>query len=250
MKKYLFVDLDDTLFSSLPKCPDHDDLQAVAFLKDGSACSFTTAKQRAFLSMASQSMTLIPTTARNSDAFGRVDLAFDDYKIINYGGVVLAPTGVPDQSWLETMRGEMAASLSGLRRAISIIDEFSQRVGLAGKARLIEDYGIPFYVVVKDPDKIAERLALIEQDALAPWLASEGKAFYVHRNGNNLAVLPKALNKARAVEYVIGLLRNTHGQVMTMGMGDSRSDARFMAACDYAIVPRGTQLAALSLGAL
>ena len=250
MKKYLFVDLDDTLFSSLPKCADQQDLHAVAFLKDGAACSFTTAKQRAFLSMASQSMTLIPTTARNSDAFGRVDLPFDDYKIINYGGVVLAPNGLADQVWLEIMRDEMAASLVGLRRAISIIDEFSQRMGLAGKARLIEDYGIPFYVVVKDPDKVAERLALIEQDALTPWIASEGSEFYVHRNGNNLAVLPKALNKARAVEYVISLLRKNYGQVLTMGMGDSRSDARFMAACDYAIVPSGTQLAALTLGTL
>lgn len=250
MKKYLFVDLDDTLFSSLPKCGDEQDVRAVAFLKDGSACSFTTSKQRAFLSMVSQSMTLIPTTARNSDAFGRVDLAFDDYKIINYGGIVLAPSGAPDQPWLQKMRDEMAAALPGLRRAISIIDEFSQRAGLAGKARLIEDYGIAFYVVVKDPDKVAERLALIDKDALAPWIASEGKEFYVHRNGNNLAVLPKALNKARAVAYVTGLLRDNHGEVLTMGMGDSRSDARFMAACDYAIVPSGTQLAALSLGAL
>jgi len=33
-------------------------------------------------------------------------------------------------------------------------------------------------------------------------------------------------------------------------MGDSRSDARFMAACDYAIIPTGTQLAALTVGAL
>ena len=249
MKKYLFVDLDDTLFSSLAKCADQADLQAVAFLKDGSACSFTTSKQRAFLSMASRSMTLIPTTARNSDAFGRVDLVFDDYKIIDYGGVVLEPGGMPDPIWLQKMRDEMAAALPGLCQAKALIDEFSQRAGLPGRARLIEDYGIPFYVVVKDPDKLAERLALIERDALRPWMASEGTDFYIHRNGTNLVVLPKTLDKAHAVEYVIGLLRESHGQVMTMGMGDSRSDARFMTACDYAILPSGTQLEALLLGA-
>jgi hypothetical protein len=33
-------------------------------------------------------------------------------------------------------------------------------------------------------------------------------------------------------------------------MGDSLSDARFMAACDYAIVPGRTQLARLALEAL
>jgi hydroxymethylpyrimidine pyrophosphatase-like HAD family hydrolase len=250
LKKYLFVDLDDTLFSSLPKCPKEQDLHPAAFLKDGSACSFSTPKQRAFLDMAKQGMTLIPATARNSDAFGRVDLPFADYKIINYGGIVLAPDGTPDAPWLHKMRGEMGAALPGLRRAMAIIDAFSQGAGLAGKARLIEDYGIPFYVVVKDRDKVAERLAPIEHDALAPWIAAEGKDFYIHRNGNNLAVLPKALNKAHAVAYVIGLLRAAHGEVLTMGMGDSRSDARFMAACDYAIVPRGTQLAALALETL
>lgn len=250
MKKYLFVDLDDTLFSSLTKCATDSDLQPVAFLKDRSACSFTTSKQRAFFSMVNDTMTLIPATARNQDAFSRVDLPFSDYKIINYGGVVLTPAGEPDAEWLESMRIEMASALPGLRKVMSIIDEFAQSAGLGGGARLIEDFDIPFYVVVKDPEKVGERLAMIDTRAVAPWIAGEGKDFYVHRNGNNLAVLPKALNKVRAVEYITRVLREKYGEVLTMGMGDSRSDARFMAACDYAIVPNGTQLAALTVGAL
>ena len=74
--------------------------------------------------------------------------------------------------------------------------------------------------------------------------------YFIHRNGNNLAVLPKTLNKARAVAYLRAELEAEHGPIVSFGMGDSRSDARFMAECDYAIIPNGTQLAALTVAAL
>ena len=115
---------------------------------------------------------------------------------------------------------------------------------------MIEDFATPFYLVVKDPDKLAERLAPLERDVVRPWIAAGGRDYFVHRNGNNLAILPRALDKAHAVAHVHGALRAEHGEILTFGMGDSRSDARFMAACDYAIVPRGTQLAGLTVEAL
>ena len=251
MKKFLFVDLDDTLFQTPGKCADEKDLHPAAYLKDGSVCSFSTPRQRAFFELMDREMTLIPATARNRDALSRVGLAFSSYAIIDYGGVVLAPSGALDTDWLDIMRADMALALDGLKEAIEVIDRYSASAGLKGRARLIEDYATPFYIVVKDPDKQAERLEGIEREALAPWIASEkGQDFYLHRNGNNLAVLPIALNKARAVHYLRQQLQAEHGHIMTLGMGDSKSDARFMAACDYAIVPSGTQLAALTVAAL
>lgn len=250
MKKFLFVDLDDTLFQTPGKCVKEEDLRPAAYLKDGTACSFTTSRQRAFFELMQREMTLIPATARNRDALSRVDLPFASYSIIDYGGVVLEPGGTVDAMWLETMRVDMARALDGLQEAMQLIDVYSERAGLKGRARLIEDCSTPFYIVVKDPEKKAERLEQIEREAVAPWIATAGKDFFIHRNGNNLAVLPKTLNKARAVEHVRRRLEAEHGEIMTLGMGDSKSDARFMAACDYAIVPSGTQLAALTLAAL
>lgn len=251
MKKFLFVDLDDTLFQSPGKCANEKNLHPTAYLKDGSACSFSTPRQRAFFELMDREMTLIPTTARNHDALSRVGLTFSSYAIIDYGGVVLSPKGTPDGDWLEQMRTDMALALDGLKEATEVIDRYSASVGLKGRARLIEDYATPFYIVVKDPDKQAERLERIEREALTGWIASDtGQNFYLHRNGNNLAVLPKKLNKARAVYHLRQRLEKEHGDIMTLGMGDSKSDARFMAACDYAIVPSGTQLAALTVGGL
>ena len=250
MKKFLFVDLDDTLFQTPGKCASQEDLQPAAFLKDGSACSFTTHRQRAFLAMAEREMSLIPTTARNRDAFARVALSFHDFAIIDYGGVVLTPEREPDAFWLKQMRVEMQKTLSGLVCVKQLIDQFAPTIGCDAQARIIEDFGVPFYLVMKDPQKLDERLEVIEREVVGPWLATEGGEYSIHRNGNNLAVLPRTLNKARAVEYVRTKLEALHGEIVSFGMGDSRSDARFMSMCDYAIVPGGTHLANLTLSAL
>ncbi|MBJ7312860.1 hypothetical protein ACFOLJ_28125 [Rugamonas sp. CCM 8940] len=247
MKKFLFADLDDTLFQSLEKCGARDDLQAAAVLKDGVACSFSTAGQRALFDFMQDGMTVIPATARNLDAFRRVRLDFHSYAVINYGGVVLLPDGSADRAWLERMRPLMLAAQDGLAELAGLVDAHVAAAGQRGRARVIEDFSIPFYLVFKDADKIAARLEPIEREVVLPWLEARGHDYFIHRNGNNLAVLPNALNKSHAVAYVTELLRGEHGALLTFGMGDSRSDARFMAACDYAIVPRGSQLARLAL---
>ena len=261
LKKFLFADLDDTLFQTFDKATalsSHrgvhrgggDVLEPAAYYKDGSICSYTTGAQRAFLAFVQDGMTLIPTTARDHDGLRRVHLPFDSYAVINYGGVVLLPGGATHAPWLEGMRAAMHTALPGLLDLAAHIDDYAQRTGYGGRARMIEDFATPFFLVVKDPDKQHERLAPLEMDVVLPWIADGNKDYVVHRNGNNLAILPKALDKAHAVACVTELLRAEHGDIVTFGMGDSRSDAPFMAACDYAIVPRATQLAGITVGAL
>ena len=250
MKKFLFVDLDDTLFQSPGKSPGQSDLHPAAFLKDGTAYSFTTPLQRSFFEMINREMILIPVTARNHNAFNRVELKFFSYSIIDYGGLVLEPDGSVDKSWMNLMQVEMTRAFDGLNEVMDMINQYSIKAGFKARARLIEDYAIPFYVVYKDPDKLAEPLERITSEILEPWIAKMGHDFYVTHNGNNLAVLPATLNKKRAVMYLCQKLQDQHGDIMTIGMGDSKSDARFMAACDYAIVPRGTQLSEVTLAML
>ena len=250
MKKFLFVDLDDTLFQTPKKCLSETALEPAAYLKDGAPCSFTTPRQRAFFDFAQSGMTLIPATARNFDAFSRVGLPFSSYAVLDYGGIVLQPGGAQDAAWLALMQADMQIALPGLLDAMRVIDDFQARLGRPARARLIEDFATPFYIVVKDHEARAERLAEIEQEVLLPWLADAGADYFIHRNGNNLALLPKTLNKARAVAYLHAQLEAEHGPIISFGMGDSRSDARFMAACDYAIVPNGSQLAGLTLETL
>ncbi|OON59905.1 hypothetical protein B0920_21765 [Massilia sp. KIM] len=250
MKKFLFADLDDTLFQTFEKCGGAEALEPAAFYQDGSVCSYTTRAQRAFLSFVQDGMTVIPTTARDHGALRRVNLPFTSWAVIDYGGVILEPGGGVDRPWLERMREAMSAALPGLQELAAHMDAHAARSGYAGRTRMIEDFATPFFLVLKDPERNAARLAPIEHEIVRPWIADGDKPYCVHRNGNNLAILPKALDKANAVAHVTRQLRAEHGDIVTFGMGDSRSDARFMAACDYAIIPRGTQLAGLTVEAL
>jgi hydroxymethylpyrimidine pyrophosphatase-like HAD family hydrolase len=243
VKKFLFIDLDDTLFQTRAKCSEADHLLPAATLRDGTANSFSTARQRALLEWMSHNATLIPTTARDIESFGRVNLSFNSYSILNFGGLVLKPGGGLDEHWQAQMAAEMAKKQAGLEEVIGLIDAYCRAHELPNRGRLISDAGIPFFALLKDPDKNLERLSLIEQAVLAPWLNTPGCDYVLHSNGNNLALMPKSLDKSRAVEYVSGLLRAEHGEIITLGMGDSRSDAAFMALCDYAIIPRASQLA-------
>lgn len=250
LKKFLFADLDDTLFQTLEKCAVREGLEPAAYYSDGSVCSLTTPAQRAFFTFASEGMTVIPTTARSLDAFRRVDLGFSSYVILDFGGIILRPDGSIDRDWQGEMHAKMTAALPGLRQLAARINAWAERTGFKGRARLVEDAGTPFFIVVKDPDKIATNLLPIEDEVVRPWIADGHPDYCVHRNGNNLAILPVSLDKAHAVAYVTERLLREHGGIITFGMGDSRSDARFMADCDYAIIPRRTQLSSLTVEAL
>jgi len=250
LKKFLFADLDDTLFQTLEKCAVRENLEPAAYYANGSVCSLTTPAQRAFFAFASEGMTVIPTTARSIDAFRRVNLGFTSYAILNFGGVILQPDGSIDTEWQARMHEKMTAALPGLQQLGARINAHAVRSGFKGRARLVEDAGTPFFIVVKDPDKIVANLTPIEDEVVRPWIEDGHGDYCVHRNGNNLAILPPSLDKANAVAYITERLRREHTDIITFGMGDSRSDARFMADCDYAIIPRRTQLSKLTVEAL
>jgi hydroxymethylpyrimidine pyrophosphatase-like HAD family hydrolase len=253
LKKFLFADLDDTLFQTLEKCAGLgplESLEPAAYYSNGSICSYTTPAQRAFFALVSEGMTVIPTTARSLDAFSRVNLGFSSYAILNFGGIILQPDGAIDQDWQVRMDDLMQTALPGLQEIAAHIEDWCAQTGYGGRPRLVEDAGTPFFVVVKDPDKVALNLERVEREVVLPWLADDGNDYCVHRNGNNLAILPRTLDKAEAVAWITQRLRREHGEIVTFGMGDSRSDARFMADCDYAIIPRRTQLSKLTVETL
>jgi len=247
LKKFLFADLDDTLFQTLEKCAVRDALEPAAYYSNGSICSYTTPAQRAVFDFMSAGMTVIPTTARSLDAYSRVSLGFTSYAVLNFGGIILKPDGSIERDWQGRMHALMTAALPGLQDLASRIDAWASRTGYAGRTRMVEDAGTPFFIVVKDPDKLTANLETIEREVVLPWIADGRGDYCVHRNGNNLAILPTSLDKANAVAYVTERLRREHGEIITFGMGDSRSDARFMADCDYAIIPRRTQLSRLTV---
>jgi hypothetical protein len=228
LKKFLFADLDDTLFQTLEKCGGREALEPAAYYSNGSICSYTTPAQRAFFAFVDEGMTVIPTTARSLDAFARVNLGFTSYAVLNFGGIILQPDGSIERDWQGRMHALMTAALPGLQDLASRINAWADKTGYAGRTRMVEDAGTPFFIVVKDPDKVTANLETIEREVVLPWIANGHEDYCA---------------------YVTERLRSEHGEIITFGMGDSRSDARFMADCDYAIIPRRTQLSRLTVEA-
>ncbi|MEA3640698.1 MAG: haloacid dehalogenase [Lamprobacter sp.] len=248
MRKLVFLDLDDTLFQSHRKCPPDGALHPVARLRDGSAHSFMTGKQRAFWDWLAADATLVPTTARDLDALRRVDLPFQSWSILVYGGVLLDPSGSPDPEWLECMRGVSNDARGDLLDLLEQAQASIQANDLAARVRLVGEFGLPFYFVAKYRDGRDEDLAQLDAELIQPWLAAQGGAYRVHRNDNNLAVIPRGIGKEHAVRHLIDRLSHDGEALLTIGIGDSLIDGAFIAACDYCITPRDTQLFAATFG--
>jgi hydroxymethylpyrimidine pyrophosphatase-like HAD family hydrolase len=237
MRVHVFLDLDGTLFQTRPKCPPGEEVTSAAVRRDGTPLSFMTARQERLLELLRSADSVIPTTARNLDAFHRVTVSFSSLAILDFGGVLLQPDGSLDTEWDAIVRPQAHAIAAELKRHCEALLSFVDHHSLGVNVRLINDFDMPLYLVMKHPDGNLDALARIRKEALNDLDTSR---FFLHDNDNNLSVVPRFLGKERAVEYVIR--RHLGDDVMTIGVGDSFSDAAFLGVCDYAILPRHSQL--------
>lgn len=239
MQRFLFLDLDDTLFQTRRKCPSDEDLLPVGYARDGTPLSFMTPRQALLFDWLAETMTMIPTTARNLDAFRRVKLPFSDWAILNFGGVVLDANGQLHAPWHERMMAWTAETSPVLRDAQARLDDWIQTLGWEINCRLISDFELDLYVVLKHRDGNQQRLEELAARAREAWVDAPLK---VQLNDNNLTLVPNYLNKAAAVAHVLEHRVRGHGEHICFGMGDSLSDLGFLGLCDFSLIPRRSQI--------
>ena len=246
MQSYIFLDLDDTLFQTLRKCgtdanADDPKLAARAYLPDGSPNSFATDKQQWLWEWLERGFKIVPVTGRDGLAFERVVLPFQEEVVLNHGAVILNKQREIDSVWMSGMLNRLPAYHNKLIELWALVEDYcTQHSGF--NARLVVDFNITWYGVIKHADRTEKTLqqvlfAVIKEH---PYIL-EG-SLYWHLNGNNLAVLPKILNKESAVSFLLKKYHQQYPEILTFAAGDSHSDAAFLALCDYAIVPKHTQL--------
>ncbi len=244
MQTYIFLDLDDTLFQTLRKCPtpltEHP-VVVRAYLPDGTPNSFATAKQQWLWAWLQQTGKVIPVTARDHAAFHRVNLAFTEEIILNHGAVILDKQGQLDSFWMAKMRSELTDAYPHLFSVWKKIEAYCQH-NSGYTLRLVSDFDTIWYGVVKHSEGTEAILKAILDDILITTSAFTEGHLYWHLNGNNLAVLPACINKQYAVSYLLQRYTKQHGEIVSFAAGDSKTDAAFMALCDYAFIPKNTQL--------
>lgn len=230
------VDLDDTLFQTLRKCPEdvaEHRLVPIGFARDGSALSFATPRQASFLDWLAATTELIPVTARSRDALNRARVPHRT-AICAHGGLILEE-GRPDAAW-SALVARAAEAVSGELQA------YGSALAAAGEGlsvRILEEEGTPLYLLAKhersDAAALHHRARSVCADLPSGWT--------LHLNDNNAALLPPYLGKQHAVAHLLPRLRERHPGAAVVGIGDSHTDAPFMALCDFAMLPTRSQLA-------
>jgi len=242
MRAIALVDLDDTLFQTLRKCPPdvpQDALVPLGFARDGSPLSYATPRQQSFIAWLSETAWFVPVTARSRDALNRVRIPFTA-AICAHGGMIVGEDGEPDADWQAHIAREAAAHRPALERLEAEVTALDPNLAV----RILTEEGTGLYLLVKDPGQDENVLNAAVERVAVP------EGWTLHRNGNNAAFMPPFLGKARAVEALLPRLRAAHPNAPVIGIGDSITDAPFMALCDFAMMPPRSQLGAAALGPL
>lgn len=247
----IFTDLDDTLFQTGRKIIDpHERQRSVPGALDRSLAprSFMTPRQNNLVQWMLAGAETIPVTARGTEEIARVCIPFDSYAITTHGAVILTAQGNADSEWQSHITEQMRAflpRLSALEHHLSTMLRDPQAISPllpadAGWCRMNKEYGIPIYLVMKVNN--SQHLAALNH--YADWVEQtfDLDGFYVHRNGNNIAWLPKCIEKVHAVTFLLTRLRAAFPDRPVLGFGDSLSDFSFMQQCDFLVIPQRSQL--------
>lgn len=241
MQRYIFLDLDDTVFQTRKKCPANaEQLATCAYLPTGVANSFATEKQQWLWQWLNAGFKVIPVTGRDADAFSRVDLSFQNEIVLNHGAVILNAQRQLNLNWMQHMQEHLSLCQSEFAELWHEIEAYCARHARF-QPRLVIDFDVTWYGVIKHADKTEAHLRPLLETVIKPHPSICQGNLYWHLNGNNLAVLPRVLNKESAVRYLLQQYQQ-QGPVLSFAAGDSLSDAPFLALCDYAIIPKNTQL--------
>lgn len=242
MNSVVFADIDGTLIESLPNGGITPGDNIGALDRGGKPVSVHTVQQAALFSLLSRANTVVPVTGRSVAALGRVLLTFKSYAIAHHGAAVLQPDRTRSLEYAGAVYPELAASHPLLNEQYEVIKAYISRncSDLTITRQTLD--GLTVEVCVKRNKLEARDLSPDADHIETVWRKlSEAR---VHRNGNNLALLPRTITKQRAVRWVQNKLDSAEPRT-TIGVGDSYSDLEFMAECDFCIVPKGSQIASL-----
>ena len=250
IKPYALMDLDDTLFQTQRKIEawnvptaTTEHLVCATVNKQGTPLSFMSQRQAAFFNWLFASTELIVVTARDTAEIQRVKLPFDSWQVLTHGAVILTKEGTPLSAWQQHIHNQLQPlqpQLIQLANQIANIDD-----GAHSELVLtphIDDFNgrkLTIYLAIKHAKKDHDALEILAKK-LPTLMADFDKYFYVHVNANNLAILPHAIHKQHAVQFLLD--HYLDHERPSFGFGDSLADLPFLQLLDWYGMPSRGQL--------
>jgi len=240
MRSAVFADIDGTLIESMRRLGYAHEGEVGARDREGNAIAVHTPRHRQLMRLLGTADLLVPVTGRSVSALSRVELPFPSYAIVHHGALVLDAERRRCAAYDETMRDALVDTDRVLAQAFAEVTRWiaEHAPSLRAYHQVIDERTIEVCVkhVIPTASSLGEEGDAIE----SRWRGLS--QVRIHRNGNNLALLPSAVTKENAVAWVMARLEEEHGPLVTFGVGDSDTDLKFMRRCDFFIVPRGSQL--------
>ncbi|MGO1283279.1 MAG: HAD hydrolase family protein [Psychrobacter sp.] len=253
-KPYALMDLDDTLFQTQRKIDawelpttEPDSLVCATVNKQGEPLSMMSQRQSVFFNWLLVSTELIVVTARDRHEIKRVKLPFDSWQVLTHGAVILSPEGYLLSTWQQHMYEQLAPLQNKLNQLSQVFTNYSKNDGsqLVFTPHIDSFHNgsvneeLIIYLAIKHAQK--DHQALIELANTLPTLIRNfDQDFYVHVNANNLAILPHAVHKHHAVQFLLD--NHLDSQRPSFGFGDSLADLPFLQLLDWYGMPNHGQL--------
>ena len=245
----VLADLDDTLFSTQRKIPPEHFKSSIAVTQASNGRhSYMTRRHRQLHEWINPQR-LIPVTARGTDAFANVEswICNGPYSVLANGATVLDHEGRSVEAWSAVINAALQPHRELLHQLPGLILDAAKSMNLDIRVWNVEEPSCAeAYTVVKSnlPDNGA---CLYRVESYVIDMLGKNSKWRIHRNGNNLAILPAGLSKVAAAGFVIDQLC-ARGEYLFVGVGDSVSDLEFMSICDFWMTPSASQLSELGVG--
>ena len=234
MGPVIFTDLDDTLFQTSRKLPGASgETKVMSYTKDNGPSGYATERQSRILNWL-DAKRVIPVTARSRDVLARVNIS-QAPAICSNGGCIINQSGEVDAEW----HSYMALLETRHERIADVYPELTGKIDERDfRHWIVYEEELPLYVVIKTNLSEDHHLDPLEEQIRS----AKPYGWRVHRNGNNLAVIPPWLNKRSAVAHMLAKFRELDPHIPSIGIGDSHSDCGFMDLCDLAATPTSSQV--------
>ena len=245
IKPYALMDLDDTLFQTQRKIDawnlptaEIENLVCATVNKQDEPLSFMSQRQASFFNWLLASTDLIVVTARDRSEIKRVKLPFDSWQVLTHGAIILTADGQLLSKWQQLMYSKLAPLQDKLNQLSELFAShskneqsqlvFTPHIDCFNNGSVEEELTI--YLAIKHAQK--DHQALIDLAKKLPTLIRDFEQdFYVHVNANNLAILPHAVHKHHAVQFLLD--NYLDHQRPSFGFGDSLADLPFLQLLDW-----------------
>ncbi|MDE7477514.1 MAG: HAD hydrolase family protein [Lachnospiraceae bacterium] len=160
---------------------------------------------------------MVPTTTRTIEQYQRINLGVGDfqYALVCNGGVLLVD-GKEDEGWYRESLKLVQNSREQLEKALELLDKEKRRTF---ELRFIKDLFV--FTKCEEPEAVAEALRKVLKADVVD----------VFNNGVKVYVVPKTLNKGKAVER----FKSYVGAGYVIAAGDSEFDISMLEAADLGI---------------